>query len=554
MSSVKQLRNAVFLAVVSSGMAFAQSSPGTANAAPPITSATANLPEISTQEQTPSFQVKVNLVEVRAVVRDAQGKAIGDLKKEDFVLLDDKKPQPITRFSIERNEPAAAPVGAPTSATASDEIRSRLAGSWRLAYLFDDLNSAPNDLTLARKAADQAIDALAPGQLLGIFTLSGQGTQDFTGDKERLHAALAQLKPRPQGASVVSDCPPINYYVADQVDGYNDQEVFKVVVQEIIGCQFDGLNPIDPATGQIIPRLLAEYERATHMAIDRVYRAGEAQSDLIFQSINEIVRHVSQFGGQRTMVLLSPGFYLGKTRQADLTDALNRAIAGGVVVNTLDLRGVLAQSPTGADISQRAYASSVYGTSMIRFETASSLAQADPLMQMANATGGKYFHNSNDLSGGLANLSAPPEFSYLLAFTPQNLQKDGKFHSLQVELKQPSGYTIQARRGYYAAQPGGSNEQVKREIAEAVFAHDEIHELPVRVQTQFFRSGDDSAKVAVLVHVDVRHMQFKKADGRNLNELTIVSALFDRNANLVTAKSSTVQMHIKDDTLETKLN
>jgi len=56
------------------------------------------------------------------------------------------------------------------------------------------------------------------------------------------------------------------------------------------------------------------------------------------------------------------------------------------------------------------------------------------------------------------------------------------------------------------------------------------------------------------VHVDVQHMQFKKADGRNLNELTIVSALFDRNANFVTAKSSTVKMHIKDDTLETKMD
>ncbi len=113
---------------------------------------------------------------------------------------------------------------------------------------------------------------------------------------------------------------------------------------------------------------------------------------------------------------------------------------------------------------------------------------------------------------------------------------------------------MQARKGYYAPLPEGSGEQAKREIAEAVFAQDEIHELPLRVQTQFFRSGDDSAKVFVLVHVDVRHMQFKKADGRNLNELTVVAALFDRNANLVTAKSSTVKMHIKDETLDTKLD
>ncbi len=49
-------------------------------------------------------------------------------------------------------------------------------------------------------------------------------------------------------------------------------------------------------------------------------------------------------------------------------------------------------------------------------------------------------------------------------------------------------------------------------------------------------------------------MQFQKSDGRNLNELTVVAALFDRNANFISAKSNTVKMHIKDDTLSTKLN
>lgn len=81
------------------------------------------------------------------------------------------------------------------------------------------------------------------------------------------------------------------------------------------------------------------------MAIDQVYLAGEAQADIIFKSINEVLRHVSQFAGQRTIVLLSPGYYVGLIRQPDLTDSLNRAIARGVVINALDLRGVIAQQP-----------------------------------------------------------------------------------------------------------------------------------------------------------------------------------------------------------------
>ena len=563
MSSVKHLRNALFLLVVTNALAFAQSPPVTAAQESPNTATTADSdqPEISTQEQAPSFQVKVNLVEVRVVVREAHGNAVGNLKQDDFILLDDKKPQAIARFSVERNEPTPEPTGPSTAARAetagaqsNNDIRSPLAKSWRLAYLVDDVNSTANDLTNARKAVEQAIDSLVSGELLGIFTLSGQGQQDFTNDKARLHAAVAQLQPRPQGASVVSDCPPIDYYIADQFINYGDVGAFKMVVQQIIACQFDGNTPADPEQNERDRLLLQAQERAAHIAIDRVYRAGEAQADFIFQSINQILRHVSQFGGQRTMVLLSPGFYLGQTRQTDLTNSLNRAIAGGVVISTLDLRGVVAQRPAGADISRKAFGSSVYGTNMIHYEAASSLAQSDPLLQIANATGGRTFRNSNDFSGGLASLSAPPEFSYLLGFKPQNLANDGKFHPLKVELKQPSGYTVQARNGYYAPFPGGSVEQVKREVAEAVFSHDEIHELPMRVQTQFFKAGDDSANVIVLVHVDVRHMQFKKADGRNLNELTVVAAVFDRNANLVTAKTNTVKMHIKDATLENKLS
>src|SRR5215469_3235933 len=126
--------------------------------------------------------------------------------------------------------------------------------------------------------------------------MSGQGTQEFTGDKERLRAAVAQLQPRPQRASAVTDCPPINYYIADQIYNHGDVEGFKIVLQQVIACQFNGDTPQDPekgdrAKGTVSNRdelLLEQEERVTRFDLDQVYRAGEAQSDLIFQSINEV--------------------------------------------------------------------------------------------------------------------------------------------------------------------------------------------------------------------------------------------------------------------------
>ena len=97
----------------SSSASTPQSSPPSPPATPQTTNA--NAPEMSSQEDTSTtFKVKVNLVEVRVVVRDAQGNAVGNLQKEDFQLTDNGKPQVITKFSME--QAGAKPVAKPPSA------------------------------------------------------------------------------------------------------------------------------------------------------------------------------------------------------------------------------------------------------------------------------------------------------------------------------------------------------------------------------------------------------------------------------------------------------
>ena len=72
----------------------------------------------SREETSTTFKVKVNLVEVRVVVRDAYGKAVGNLRQEDFQLTDNGKPQVISKFSMEQAgaKPVAKP---PNSGTTS---------------------------------------------------------------------------------------------------------------------------------------------------------------------------------------------------------------------------------------------------------------------------------------------------------------------------------------------------------------------------------------------------------------------------------------------------
>lgn len=535
-------------ALLLSGLVSAQSSSPTTTPNPSDTQVQVvpnDVPELSQQEDTQSFKVKVNLVEVRVVVRDKNGNAIGSLTKDDFVVLDDKKPQTITKFSVEKNELGKnAPGGTSQPLTATDEVRSHLAEYRRLAFFYDDFHSTAVDLTQAKLASQKIIDSLRPGDLLGIFTFSGQGVQDFTSDKEKLKTALSLLQPRPQSTSGPNDCPAIDYYLADQIINGTDAHAFDAVTTQVIACLFDGnVNDANLRAAQTIAR----------QAIQRELNAGEAQLEMAMRSFNDVIRRVSAFAGQRTIVLFSPGFVV-RTEQLSLNDTVDRAIRAGVIVSTLDVKGVYNPPTFGSDITQKAWGSAYWTPDLLQYKNAAYLAQSDPLMQIANSTGGTYIHNTNDLTGSLAKVSAPPEYTYLLAFAPQGLRNDGKFHSLKVDLKQGSGYALQARKGYYAPASNDSDSTTKREVAEAVFGQGEIHELPVRAQTQFFRSSDDKAQVNVVVHVDVKRMQFKKSDGRNLNELVVVAALFDRNANLVNAKSNTVKMHIKDDTLASKLN
>jgi hypothetical protein len=82
-----------------------------------------------------------------------------------------------------------------------------------------------------------------------------------------------------------------------------------------------------------------------------------------------------------------------------------------------------------------------------------------------------------------------------------------------------------------------------------VFSQEEIHDLPAELHTQFYKSDKSDAQLAVLTRVNVNRLQFRKEDGRNKNNLTIVAALFDRNGNFITGNEKTIELRLRDTTL-----
>jgi VWFA-related protein len=505
--------------------------------APPVDK---NAPEMATKEAPALFTTRVNLVMVPVVVRDAKGHTLGTYTKENFQLFDKGKPQEITRFTVEKSGDKAAKAAQtvdtiPTvegEPAAPPDIPERF-----VAYLFDDMHLQFGDLVRARDAASHQLAAMPKTDRAALYTTSGQNQLDFTDDKDKLQAMLLLLRTRSiSNMGGISQCPDISAYMADQIVNKNDTNALSLAAQEAMACN-PGL-PLSAAT------MMAQN------AAMQMLGPSEQETRISLSVLKEVVRRMAAMPGQRIVVMLSPGF-LASEQQQEKSDIMDRAIRSNVLISSLDARGLWVDSMFDASKPGGA-ATTAFLLLKQQYEHFGATAQADVLAEMAYGTGGSFFQNNNDLDAGLRQLAAAPEYYYILGFSPQNLKLDGSFHALKVGFKTPSGagLAVQARKGYYAPKKlSNAAETAKEEIEEALFSRDEMSELPVELHTQYFKAGDKDATIAVLCRINPGHIHFRKAEGRNENVLTILSAVFDRNGNFLSAIQKTVDLKLKDETL-----
>ncbi len=513
-----------------------------------------NSSELTSREAQPTFKIQAerNLVLVRVVVHDSKGQAVRNLRKEDFKLFDNGKAQTIAHFAVD--VASAKPVkregpGPERELDAEAQPEETLSSSTPQRYMalfFDDIHLNFEDVVRTREAADHYLaGALQPSDRVGVFTSSGQGDADFTDDRAKLQEALSRLRPRPVVQEEQDACPEIFDYQAYMMVHRRDPFAIEIAAQEAIQCDCEYTNN---RTAQCAAeaRIRAEAEAA------RVLNRFQTESEYALRGLEQLVRRISLVPGQRDIVLVSPGF-LKVTEEFQVDEIVQRAVRSNVVINSLDAKGLFALIPLG-DASRRpvvvARRADLVGQKaqmqLLRLEQA-----AEVLRDFASDTGGAFFHNSNDLDEGFRKVGAFPEVSYVLGFSPQNLKLDGRFHSLSVKMVQPAGLTLQARRGYFAPKKSvDAQAQTQEEIEQAIFSQDELHELPAEVHTQFFKLNESDARLSVVMHLDLRSLHFRKDEGRNLNNLTVVTALFDRDGKYLAAKEKRLDFHLRDKTLE----
>jgi VWFA-related protein len=504
--------------------------------------APSNDQEVSSRDTPTTFKVRVNLVLVRVVVRDANGKVIPNLTKQDFQLFDNRKLQTISSFNVEkpgaRTDSASVSPSTEANLPAVDPTAVKAAALPQrfVSMVFDDVHLSMQDVLFVRDSANRFFSSLAASDRVSINTTSGQTKQEFTDDRELLQKSLLGILPRPSGGGIMNDCPNVDYYQADLIVNKSDPQALAVATDDALQCAFGG----DP-TMRSAAQSMAQSKAVSEVSI------GDSDTEYAYRHLEEFFRRLSAMPGQRVMVLVSPGF-IQTTLQHEVLELVDRATRANIVVNTIDARGLYTSDVAG-DIAHPGRDSVRTAGYKAAYRVAAQSAQEDVLAQLADGTGGTFFHNRNDLDEGMRQAGAAPPFTYLLGFSPQNMKLDGQYHTLKVKLANKEKFILQARHGYYAPRSiANPAEAAKQEIQEALFSQEEIHDLPLELQTQYFKKDQAEARLAVLTHFDVKGIHFRKALGRNNDQLTIVTGIFDENGNLVTGGEKVVEMKLLDTT------
>jgi VWFA-related protein len=401
----------------------------------------------STQDSGITFKSGVNVVLLPVVVRDGRGRAVSDLKAEDFQVFDRGKHQTITGFTIQKragfrkdlmpSAPPPSPLQAvPEWAATPDRF---------IVLLFDDLHLAPDNLMQVQKATSKMLtESLATTDMTAVVSLSGTNT-GFTQRPAVLQEAIRTLHTRGLYQQVESDCPNINYYQADLIQNKHNSTALEAAIQSAQSCaRFDSHDMA---------------ERMVEAAAMRALEIGDQDVRVTLNGIGDVVRKMTALPGQRVLILISPGFLsMGQEAMTNKSRIMDMAAQANVTVSALDARGLYS---TELDASQRG-ASTTYDlmSGSVSENHRNSMSQSEAVMaELADGTGGTFFHNSNDLENGFKQLTMGPEFLYLLEFSPKNVKQDGSYHALKVKVTR-DGLNLQARQGYFAA--GRTGEKTRR--------------------------------------------------------------------------------------------
>ncbi|HEX3748261.1 MAG TPA: VWA domain-containing protein [Bryobacteraceae bacterium] len=504
---------------------------------------------------------QTELVQLEVVVRDPKGHARAGLKQGDFAVLDEGKPSPIVAFSLETRlamEAVAPPAVTEKSSTPAPVIpvpsKPATAPVRSTLIYFDDLHGTQAELQRTQAAARQFIrQGMGPGARAAVFSASKGLTLDFTADGEALTQAVGKLHAHQRFSdNGLATCPRITPYQAFLIVSGMSPDALQAAYDDARTCgmsssqsQGSPRNPSLNSASNMSGTVLEVKQQA-----QATWEQSRGDSLNAFDALGDALNVLSRAPGTRVLLMVSTGFLSGMM-DGERSSVIDRAIHAGIVIDAMDAKGLWSEGPA-RDFDQR---QNVPVTTFI-FETSTIGARNDAvdevMEEFASGTGGLFFHNNNDLVGGFAELASVPETIYLLGIQPDTGGSAGRYHKLKVRLTSKSNDYLQTRPGYFASGKAASTPTATagRPIDDRLLASDVEAEIPIGFTAQPAKGPNGESLVSTVIHVELAPLAFTERDGRHLQKITFIEALFDSGGKLVSAKEGSMDLALKDDTLK----
>jgi VWFA-related protein len=389
----------------------------------------------------PTFRGGTALVQVDVVVRDDKGNFVGDLKKSDFQVLEDGRPQTVETFAL-----VGAPASAATTAAAQPGATEQPpAGAPRILpsprplfiFVFDDEHLQPGSFKNVQKAAEDFLQAHFTGNAIGGVVANGRMAGNrLTSDRNELLKAIQGLKPRNEALFQRYDLREwprlLSVEEAEQINAGNS-EVLRAAVLRAEREQPVGRRSADPT-----PDVLEKAQRITAQARPSTQR--------LLSTLGTLFDGLAKFEGPKSVIFLSEGFFTDESWPA-LQQVVGLAARAHTRIYSIDARGLNFANLADPTVPS----ANIQGDELALFYSDGDR-QNDGPNSLAVDTGGFAIRHTNDFAKAMDEIADDSTTYYLVGYRPTNTNFDGKFRKISVKVDRP-GVTVRARRGYLAVPP-----------------------------------------------------------------------------------------------------
>ncbi len=458
------------------------------------------------------FKAETDLVLVNVTVRDKAGNPVRGLKPGDFTVLEDGKPQHISSFDFEQTDLAAVPapqqavLAAPQNQDPAAKPGQKLdLRDRRLIVMFYDLTS------MQPEEIDRAVDAgrkfvaqqMSPADLVAVVSLGDSllVNQDFTSDHEALDKAIARLSPT-SGAGF-------------EEGGTGDTE----------GTPDDA---------------------AAYSPDDTEYNI--FNTDRRLEAIESLAESMSRIEQKKSIIYFSSGMdRTGIENQAQLRNAVDRAVRGNVSIYPMDMRGLQAIVPGGEAQSASLRGTAPYSGKAMQNAFDSLSTTQETLTTLAADTGGRAFLDSNDFNAVFRKVQEDTSTYYVLGYRSANPARDGRYRHITVRTTVP-GVRLEFRMGYYAPRDFAHSTRDDREqqLVDELNSDSSSTDLDVFLAAGYFRLSDSRYWVPVSLVVPGAEIPFTKGGEKDKATLDIMGVVRDELKRPVGNVRDTVKLNVDE--------